>query len=111
MYLYFLGRTLEETAALFEGEQQPQTLMQTGGEAATMSLAISPPSRGPGIWIEQEKSTVTDVVEMHDSPRSGRRQAHLASRQSTSLSRYDDSENGSDGARSEHSRSKIYEAV
>ncbi|KAI8980164.1 general substrate transporter [Trametes punicea] len=58
------GRTLEETAALFDGEQQPHVLMQTGGEAATMSMGIP---RGPGIWIEDEKSTVTDIVEMRDA--------------------------------------------
>ncbi|KAI0367738.1 general substrate transporter [Pilatotrama ljubarskyi] len=58
------GRTLEETAALFDGEQQPQALMQTGGEAATMSMGVA---RGPGVWIEEEKSTVTDIVEMRDT--------------------------------------------
>ncbi|KAI0091287.1 general substrate transporter [Irpex rosettiformis] len=32
------GRTLEETAALFDGEQPPQDLVQMGGEAATMPM-------------------------------------------------------------------------
>ena len=32
------GRTLEETAALFDGEQSPQDLAQMGGEAATMTM-------------------------------------------------------------------------
>ena len=32
------GRTLEETAALFDGEQPPQDLVQRGGEAATMTM-------------------------------------------------------------------------
>ncbi|KAI0078841.1 general substrate transporter [Panus rudis PR-1116 ss-1] len=32
------GRTLEETAALFDGEQQPQDLVQMGGEAATFNM-------------------------------------------------------------------------
>jgi hypothetical protein len=32
----FLGRTLEETSALFDGEQQPDNLMAMGGEAAAM---------------------------------------------------------------------------
>ncbi|KAL7279182.1 hypothetical protein ACG7TL_007022 [Trametes sanguinea] len=58
------GRTLEETAALFDGEQQPHALMQTGGEAATMSMGVP---RGPGIWVQEEKSTITDIVEMHDA--------------------------------------------
>ena len=32
------GRTLEETAALFDGEREPQDLVQRGGEAATMNM-------------------------------------------------------------------------
>ncbi|KAH9850352.1 general substrate transporter [Lenzites betulinus] len=58
------GRTLEETAALFDGEQQPHALVQTGNEAATMSMAAP---RGPHIWIQEEKSTVTDILEMRDT--------------------------------------------
>ena len=92
--------------------------MQTGGEAATLSLAISPPPRGGGIWIEQEKSTITDVLEMRESMSSGpgnsgrhaRTASHVASRPSVSLSRYDEESSVSDG-RSEHSRSKIYDAM
>ena len=34
------GRTLEETAALFDGEHQPQDLVHTGGEAATTTMGI-----------------------------------------------------------------------
>jgi hypothetical protein len=34
------GRTLEETAALFDGEQSPQDLAQMGGEAATISMTM-----------------------------------------------------------------------
>ncbi|GBE88372.1 general substrate transporter [Sparassis latifolia] len=42
------GHTLEETAALFDGEQQPQELMQTGEEAATiMSMDRA---RGESVW-------------------------------------------------------------
>ncbi|KAJ8506878.1 hypothetical protein ONZ45_g8969 [Pleurotus djamor] len=33
------GRTLEETAALFDGDQQQQDLVQMGGEAATMTMS------------------------------------------------------------------------
>ncbi|RDB26139.1 Lactose permease [Hypsizygus marmoreus] len=32
------GRTLEETAALFDGDQPPQDLLAMGGEAATMTM-------------------------------------------------------------------------
>ncbi|KAJ3547540.1 hypothetical protein NM688_g5395 [Phlebia brevispora] len=32
------GRTLEETAALFDGERPPRDLVQRGGEAATMTM-------------------------------------------------------------------------
>ncbi len=32
------GRTLEETAALFDGEQPPRDLVQMGGHAATQSM-------------------------------------------------------------------------
>lgn len=35
-----IGRTLEETAALFDGDQQPQDLAVMGGEAATMSMTM-----------------------------------------------------------------------
>ena len=88
------GRTLEETAALFDGEQQPQVLMQTGGEAATLSMNVV--ARGPGIRIEQEKSTVTDVVELRTSgSMSSRSPRHISDRmmsntQTTSMSRYDE---------------------
>ena len=36
--LTYLGRTLEETAALFDGESAPRDLAMTGGEAATMTM-------------------------------------------------------------------------
>lgn len=37
------GRTLEETAALFDGESVPRDLVMTGGEAATMTMNRSGP--------------------------------------------------------------------
>ena len=95
------GRTLEETAALFDGEQQPQMLMQEGGEAAVASRHFAP--RGPGIWVEQEKSTVADCVALRDkipkriSDRSG---------MIFSMGRYDD-----DGALSTDSQSRIFVAM
>ncbi len=33
------GRTLEETAAIFDGEQQEQDIVHMGGEAATMTMS------------------------------------------------------------------------
>lgn len=35
------GRTLEETAVLFDGDEQPQDLVAMGGEAATMTMEMS----------------------------------------------------------------------
>ncbi|EJF64973.1 general substrate transporter [Dichomitus squalens] len=92
------GRTLEETAALFDGEQQPQVLMQQGGEAATMSRNFA--ARGPGIWVEQEKSIVADVALRENAPK----RVSDRSSASTSMSRYDEE-------RSTHSHSRIYEAI
>lgn len=80
--------------------------MQTGGEAATLSMNIV--ARGPGIWIEQEKSTVTDVVELRTSG-SGSRSSprrisdHTMSQTHTvSMNRYDEEDEPS-----EHSQSRI----
>ncbi|KAI0264422.1 general substrate transporter [Gloeopeniophorella convolvens] len=52
------GRTLEETAALFDGEEKPNTLVQTGGHAATISMGrVSMPLDGPDdIFVTPEKS-------------------------------------------------------
>jgi len=58
------GRTLEETAALFDGEQNPQDLMQMGGEAATMTMTRQRHDREE-FYIPQEKSTPTvDFMEL-----------------------------------------------
>ena len=85
------GRTLEETAALFDGEQSPQALMQTGGEAATMSRHMAPHRMSrPGIWIEEEKSTVTDVVEMRESAPRRVSDRTMSQTMSISMSRYDE---------------------
>ena len=94
------GRTLEETAALFDGEQQPQVLMQQGGEAATLSRSLA--ARGPGIWVEQEKSIVADVVALHET---AQKRVSDRSSASTSMSRYDEE------VRSTHSQSRIFEAM
>ena len=36
-----IGRTLEETAALFEGDDHPEDLQAMGGQAAHMSMRLS----------------------------------------------------------------------
>ncbi|THH33177.1 hypothetical protein EUX98_g973 [Antrodiella citrinella] len=59
------GRTLEETAALFDGEEQPQDLVQLGGEAATQTMTraniaklqlrqrdVLPEEKGPVEFLE-----------------------------------------------------------
>lgn len=54
-----IGRTLEETAALFDGEQQPQDLVQLGGEAATMTM-----SRGHGLILPVQQQSQKEEVEL-----------------------------------------------
>ena len=49
------GRTLEETAALFDGDREPQDLVQRGGEAATMTM-----TRGGG----RKDNLTADFLEM-----------------------------------------------
>lgn len=68
------GRTLEETAALFDGEQQPQNLMHMGGEAATVTM-----SRGRLDLItrdRKEKILPLDSMEMHTRRPSPNEQEH-----------------------------------
>ncbi|KAI0342860.1 general substrate transporter [Trametopsis cervina] len=64
------GRTLEETAALFDGEQCPQDLVYKGGEAATMTMG-----RATAIErrMSEEKSLPVgrDFMELHDVSNSG----------------------------------------
>lgn len=59
------GRTLEETAVLFDGEQSPQDLAQMGGEAATMTMG-----RGNGaeerLSEEKEMPIARDFMELQD---------------------------------------------
>jgi hypothetical protein len=70
------GRTLEETAALFDGEESPQDLMQRGGEAATMSMG-----RATGIQrqMSEEKSRPVDrdILELSDLSSSSRRDSNV----------------------------------
>lgn len=53
LILLSLGRTLEETAAIFDGEDQEQVLTYMGGDAATMTM-----SRAVAL---QEQSIPADV--------------------------------------------------
>jgi len=65
------GRTLEETAALFDGDQQQQDLLAMGGEAATMTMEsrhIVDLDRSPS--RKQEKSHHSEYVEMRSRPSS-----------------------------------------
>ncbi|PPQ98744.1 lactose permease [Panaeolus cyanescens] len=47
------GRTLEETAALFDGDEQPHDLVAMGGEAASMTMRMS---RGIVLTAEHDAS-------------------------------------------------------
>lgn len=59
------GRTLEETAALFDGEQSPQDLAQMGGEAATMTMGrMTGMQERPS--KEKDRPVERDFLEMHD---------------------------------------------
>lgn len=59
------GRTLEETAALFDGEQQPQDLIQLGGEAATHTMA-RPNATRIGFGRKDKEKAPQDFLEMRD---------------------------------------------
>ncbi|EMD31323.1 hypothetical protein CERSUDRAFT_119885 [Gelatoporia subvermispora B] len=67
------GRTLEETSALFDGEQQPEVLMHTGGEAATMSVARANHSMSRVVWPDDnEKPVGSDFLELQEAPSQSR---------------------------------------
>ncbi|TFK40369.1 general substrate transporter [Crucibulum laeve] len=55
------GRTLEETAALFDGDEQPQDLVAMGGEAATMTMTMS-----RGVMVQQEIHSSKSEMEYHE---------------------------------------------
>ncbi|KAF8968145.1 general substrate transporter [Flammula alnicola] len=48
------GRTLEETAALFDGDEQPLDLIAMGGEAANMTMQINQSVALPGSNSQQK---------------------------------------------------------
>ncbi|KAG7089581.1 hypothetical protein E1B28_011248 [Marasmius oreades] len=53
------GRTLEETAALFDGEQPQEDLQVLGGDAATMSMTMSR-ANGVTVTVERHESRSDD---------------------------------------------------
>lgn len=66
--LTLLGRTLEETAALFDGEAVPQEIVAMGGEAATMTMTRAPAFlQETEIRYEKAHGT-TDFLEMQRTP-------------------------------------------
>lgn len=60
------GRTLEETAALFDGEERPQDLVQLGGEAATQTMTRANAAR-LGLSIKDKEKAPTDFLEMREN--------------------------------------------
>ncbi|KAH8118062.1 general substrate transporter [Phellopilus nigrolimitatus] len=61
------GRTLEETAALFDGESVPKEIVAMGGEAATMTMPRIP------VYLQEmavryEKAEARDYLELHHPP-------------------------------------------
>lgn len=83
--VFDIGRTLEETAALFDGEDKQKDVAQAGGEAATMirSQGTAPieledgyafePSYEPSTREPKEKShsPTTDTFELRRTGSSG----------------------------------------
>ncbi len=55
LLIYSVGRTLEETAALFDGDEQPQDLANMGGEAATLTM-----NRGLALQLQERPSSHSD---------------------------------------------------
>ncbi|KAI5122310.1 hypothetical protein M0805_002386 [Coniferiporia weirii] len=60
------GRTLEETAALFDGESVPQEIEATGGEAATMTMTRMP-TYFRETTVRYEKADARDFFELQDA--------------------------------------------
>lgn len=56
---------MEETAALFDGEQPPQDLAQMGGEAATMTMGRAD-AIGERLSVEKDGPIGRDFLEMRD---------------------------------------------
>ncbi|KAH7915610.1 hypothetical protein BJ138DRAFT_1132510 [Hygrophoropsis aurantiaca] len=77
------GRTLEETAALFDGDKAPQDLVERGGEAATMTMARSPSQPMPQHIQRPEKDLPDEYMELQEGSGvrsiSSRSQSHLES--------------------------------
>lgn len=61
------GRTLEETAALFDGDQQPQDLIQLGGEAATQTMTRANEAKlGLHRRRDDHEKAPTDFLELRE---------------------------------------------
>ncbi|KIJ62813.1 hypothetical protein HYDPIDRAFT_93346 [Hydnomerulius pinastri MD-312] len=75
------GRTLEETAALFDGEKAPQDIMERGGEAATMTMGRQPSYPFPR--PRPEKDVPDEYLELQEGSgvrnSSSRSRSHLES--------------------------------
>jgi hypothetical protein len=59
---WLLGRTLEETAALFDGDEQPQDLVAMGGDAATQTMT----NRHVRLFDLERKPSQKKIVEFHE---------------------------------------------
>ncbi|KAH7921039.1 general substrate transporter [Leucogyrophana mollusca] len=60
------GRTLEETAALFDGDKAPQDLVERGGEAATMTMGRSPSIPKPQQLQHPDKDFPDEYMELQE---------------------------------------------
>ncbi|KAJ3758334.1 hypothetical protein EV360DRAFT_44166 [Lentinula raphanica] len=87
------GRTLEETAALFDGEQPQHDLVITGGEAATMNLT------GRGNAMSQHSVQVMVAQEVYTSISSHRRVESKSSLSSDAYELYGLERNACSGSR------------
>ncbi len=61
---HITGRTLEETAAIFDGDEQQQDLMAMGGEAATTMTM----SRGVIVTVHQSDDSGRDRTPTKEYP-------------------------------------------
>ncbi|KAL5525808.1 hypothetical protein ACEPAG_7145 [Sanghuangporus baumii] len=62
------GRTLEETAALFDGESAPKDIATAGGEAATMTMNRMPTYHQETVLHCEKAELPRDIYEFEDSP-------------------------------------------
>jgi len=67
------GRTLEETAALFDGDQSPEDLVQMGNEAATQTFIQMPPRE-----LVEDHWQVEEMINRREAEKTGRWPLHRA---------------------------------